>query len=782
VVEIRFEGNRRYTDEFLKEQISSKEGQTFDTALLVRDEKTLLEYFAAVTEIETNEVEAGVEVVFHVLDKIVVGKVEFRGLSKVKEKDFKDLLSTRSGRPLHDYALKSDKDLIARLHREKGYHFVTVETYLQPTLKADVRNVIFQVLTSKRVEIKEIILEGAHSIERGDLLKGVKNSDSYRRKFLGLGRIFGATHFDRNALEEDRRLIELHYRREGYLDSRVVLVDVRFNSERDEATIHFRVDEGPRYRVRTFKVEFAEGGEPDPADRTFLAPVSLEGLSTLLPGVPFRLDEMALTRRRISQRFWDRAYAKSAIQERITEVAETHTVDVLFQVRAGPKVRVGQIRILGNRFTRDNVIRRQFRRGALPGDYLNLEALMAARQRLMATRYFNMVRFGAGQGDWGLKKSRDPDRPDEYDIELNLEEADTTRNFSVGAGLNSDGGLFGQVTVTWRNFDIGRPPDSLWKLLDTDAFRGGGQTFSISVAPGTTFTTFQFSFSDPAIQDSRWSFDTSAWRRLALFDTFDQTTDGIRAAVGRFLDPNFRWRLSFDWSLRQVTLDNPRPNAPANMLADQGTSVINGVGFTLRRIRRREAEAYLNGHISTLRGAIYGTIFGGDVDIIKASISHSAGWRFFQQKKGGWHRFRVNFGADWSTALEDTPFVPIYERYFLGGRNLRGFEFREVGPKSNGTWAGGEFRVILSTQYTIPLVPPEDGFGFDLNFWVDQGTLVLEAQDFAWDEWRIAAGLGFGISFAGGQQPPLLVDFGWPLRSAPTDKTQIVSVSFERNF
>jgi outer membrane protein insertion porin family len=782
VVEIRFEGNRRYTDEFLKEQISTKLGEVLDAALLARDERTLRDYFAAVTEIDEIEVEGGVELVFHVLDRIIVARVEFRGLARVKEEDFKALLATRPGRPLHEHALKSDKDLIARLHREKGYHFVEVESYLQATTKPDVKNVVFQVLTSKRVRIKEVILEGAHALERGTLLQGVKNSDTYRRKFLGLGKLFSPSFFNRAALEEDRRLVQMHYRREGYLDARVILVDVRFNDTRDEVRIHFRIEEGERYRVRSFKVEYAQGGEPQEADRAFLAPRALEGLATLLPGVPYRVEEVALTRRRIVERLRAKAYAKNTIMDRVHEVAATRAVDIVFQITAGPKVRLGQVQILGNRWTKDNVIRRQFRHGALPGDYLNLDSLEAARQRLIATRYFDMVMFGDRPGEWGLVKSSDPTKPDEYDLKLVLQEAETTRNFTLGAGINSDGGAFGQFTVTWRNFDIGRPPDRIWNLLDEHVFRGGGQTFSISLAPGTTFSTFQVAFSDPALRDSRWSLSSNVWRRLALFDTYDQTTDGIRFGVGRYLDPRFRYRLNLDWSLRQVRLDNPDPNAPVNMLDDQGTSVLHGIGFSVRRVARREADPFLNGHITAFGASLFGTFLGGDKDLVKTRLSHSAGWRFLRQRKGGWHRFRVNFSTDWATALNDTAEVPIYERYFLGGRNLRGFEYREVGPKSNGSPTGGEFMVLLSMQYTVPIVVPDQGFGVDFVLFLDQGGVSLEFDRWTSDSWRVSAGFGLAISFGGGNQPPLIIDFGWPLRSQPTDVTQVVGVSFERNF
>ena len=52
---IRFAGNKRRSDEFLKQQISTKEGGAFDPGLLRLDEKYLLNYFTVVLEVERIE-------------------------------------------------------------------------------------------------------------------------------------------------------------------------------------------------------------------------------------------------------------------------------------------------------------------------------------------------------------------------------------------------------------------------------------------------------------------------------------------------------------------------------------------------------------------------------------------------------------------------------------------------------------------------------------------------------------------------------------------------------
>jgi len=780
VVAVRFEGTVRYGDAFLKEQIATKEGELFDPGLLRRDEKTLRQFFSGVLDIEENAVEGGVEIVFHVLDKVVVGEVELRSLSRVRKEDLLPLLATRKGRPLHEHALKSDREIIARMHREKGYHFVDVEAYRVRTSKADVEDIVFQVFAGPRVRVYEVVLEGARSLPRGDLLRVVRNSDRYRKQFLGLGKLINPSYFHRGALEEDRRKLELQYQQEGWLDAKVVLVGVRFDDARKRATIHYRFDEGVRYDVASVSVVYTDGGLPEEADREALAPASLAALATMETGKPYRVDDVRTSRRDISERLWSRAYATSQIEERYTADPATHTVDFRFVVTAGPKVREGFFRIFGNRHTRDNVIRRAFRSGATPGDFLDIEQLEAGRNRLVALRYFNLVRFGSGQ-NWGLVKTPDG-APDEYDVELEVEEAET-RNMSFGAGLSTDGGAFASFGVTWKNFDWKRPPEKWWRILDKDAFRGGGQTFSFFASPGTTFSSFSFSFADPAVRDSPWSLSWSLYRRISLFEDYDQQGDGLSIRVGRFLDEERVWKLDFDWSLRQVILDDPDPDAPVNALDQQGSHTLHGVGVSLRRSSRRDVDLFLNGHVTNFSAELIGGPFGGHVDTVKSSIEHAYGWRTHKMEDGAWHRMVVSASAHGAWAFGDSPEVPIFERFFLGGRSLRGFEFREVGPRSNDRPTGGEFMLLLNAQYTIPLVDAESqGFGLDLNFFVDQGGLSTDFGTFSGDDWRISAGFGLGIAFGGPTQPPLTIDFGIPLRRGAGDRKQLISVSFERTF
>ena len=217
---------------------------------------------------------------------------------------------------------------------------------------------------------------------------------------------------------------------------------------------------------------------------------------------------------------------------------------------------------------------------------------------------------------------------------------------------------------------------------------------------------------------------------------------------------------------------------------EQGYATLNALRLTIVREKRKASDPFLNGHITRLSGQIVGGLLGGDVDIVKVRLGHSWGFPLFRTKRGV-HRIRLRFSVDWAEAFDDTGQVPIYERFFLGGHsNLRGFEFREVGPRSNGRPSGGEFLARFSTEYSIPIVSAEGGVGIDIVLFIDQGGIATTLGDWNSDSWRIGAGFAFALSFklGGRVQPPFMIEFGWPLVRRPGDVGQLVSISFSGRF
>jgi outer membrane protein insertion porin family len=107
--------------------------------------------------------------------------------------------------------------------------------------------------------------------------------------------------------------------------------------------------------------------------------------------------------------------------------------------------------------------------------------------------------------------------------------------------------------------------------------------------------------------------------------------------------------------------------------------------------------------------------------------------------------------------------VPIFERLFLGGTNdLRGFDFREVGPKdSDGEPIGGRTLARATVELTYPIIEKVRAAVF-----YDTGFVNRDAYDWSTDD--VASDVGFGLRL---DLPigPIRVDYGIPIQKAGND-------------
>ncbi len=128
-------------------------------------------------------------------------------------------------------------------------------------------------------------------------------------------------------------------------------------------------------------------------------------------------------------------------------------VAVSYEVTEKPPTKVGEIKIVGNDVTRDNVILRQV--GLYPGQTLTYPELKVA-ERINLAR-LNIFRSRSGQGDqadglgyrsrWAQRMSRD--------LLVTVQEQ-PTGSLIFGVGVNSDAGLNGSIALNERSTSTSR--------------------------------------------------------------------------------------------------------------------------------------------------------------------------------------------------------------------------------------------------------------------------------------------------------------------------------------
>lgn len=770
VESIEFEGNRRYSTENLRYSMRTQAGKPLDRDLLNRDITMLRSFFDRVS-LKEESVPGGVRLRFQVVENPLVAQVLFVGHHAFAEADLRALVWTKTGYPLASFQLENDVRLLERKYRDAGHHFVEVRA--ESLEEEGARRILFRIVEGPEVQVDAVRFEGLRRFP----VKRALDALALRPSGFLAPRIFVE-----RRLEEDRVALARALRGEGFLEGRVWLRGTAFSEDREEATITWAVEEGEPWTLGEVQVT---GGSTLP-ERDLV----VEGASDLVPGQPWLQKDVDRAVRRMEDEARRQGFADVRVDVEPLPRPEGRVQDLRFVVVEGRRITVRFVEVSGNALTRDKVVLREFT--VVPGEPLDSNAVTKSVRRTLDTQYFTSV----------VPVIRDTDAPDRKDVEIKVEENPRTSQFRLGFGISSDTGFFGNVSLTFRNFDIADPPERLSDFAEGRAFKGAGQTLALVAQPGSEVSTYRIAFTEPWFLDRPISlgFDLYASRN-SVFTYHENRLGASVAAVRRWLVPgrdlDDAYTLGVRPRVESVDISDIEDDAAPNAYAIEGRNGIRALALELgwTRVDQETAE---RGWKMGATSEILGGPLGGDFDVWKNSgevVRVFTLWRD-DDERAHTLKFRAAAATAWGFEGVETPLV---ERWFAGGQSgpgaIRGFAYGGVGPhgvgnprtsparvarsieENSGEPMGGEALLAGGVEYGFPIF--QDVLRGDV--FLDAGTLGNNTGDLRRD-WRSSVGFGIGIKVPFFGPVPLKFDFGFPVRKVGGDETQVLSFEFSRFF
>lgn len=358
---------------------------------------------------------------------------------------------------------------------------------------------------------------------------------------------------------------------------------------------------------------------------------------------------------------------------------------------------------------------------------------------------------GVGQQDWTQEPIQD--------FDVYVEETETGR-IMFGVGVNSDAGVVGNIVIDEQNFDWRRPGTSFESWRNGTAFRGGGQRFRIEASPGSQVSRYVVNWTDPYFMDTWNSLGLSGSYYERFFTNWNERRTTGRVSVGRQITPDLS--ATFATRVEQVYLSNPSVPTPQELTDALGTT--NLVGFRGGLIHDTRDSAFLptEGHYIDLNfEQVVGdyTYGRGGVELRQYFL--------VRQRADGSGRHTLSLRGELGVTGSDTP---IFDNYFAGGyTTLRGFQFRGASPKELNVTVGGEFLLLGSAEYMIPITADDM---LKMVVFCDAGTVERDVRIDA-DNFRVAPGVGLRVTVPAMGPAPIAIDFAFPVAKADTDNTQV---------
>ena len=730
-------GNVRADEHRILGQMRLREGSEYSPAAADEDLKRIysLGEFDNVV-IQPQKEADGLVLVVEVTERPVLEGLAFEGNRHFSAKDLTETVGVSAGNLMDRHKVFTGARAIERKYRDAGYYFVKVA--LDEELLEKERRARFVITEGPRVRVCRIEFAGNHSIPAAELQKRVETQTYFP--------IFRSGVYAEDQLDRDVVSVRNYYVEQGFLDAKVDRT-LEFNPEKTRLVIRFIVEEGPRYAVRSVALEGVE---------RFSRPL-LQKQMDLAPGQPYTAEAVRHDIGMIRETYGEVGYIHAAVRPVTTFTEAPGQVDLAFKVEEGRPLRVGEIRVEGNRLTQDKVIRRELR--FFPEEPVNTKLIDRARRRLEGTGLYK---------PGSVQISTIPtDNPDVADVLVRVEEAETG-NLILGAGVSSNSGLLGNISLIQRNFDLTDWPKSPQEFWRGESFRGAGQLFQIVLEPGTELQRYRIDFREPHIADSDYSLSTSLFYFERERDSYDEQRVGGTIGFGKELRENLEGFLNL--RLENIDISDVDAGVPKDVLDVKGSSGLTSVEVGLVKDTTDSllfpTEGYrLSGSVEQA-GAL-----GGDYTFTKFNVDGRRYWTVtrdvLDRRSVLALRGRTGFiGGD----------APIFERFYAGGQgSIRGFEFRGVGPKKNDTFIGGDFLALASAEYSFPI--------FEKNLsgvlFLDTGTVE---PNLSLSTWRASVGFGvrFTVPFFG--PVPFTLDFGFPISKEGDDETQIFSFSIGTAF
>jgi len=740
---VKIIGNSQVLTASILNVVRTHEGDKFDPQTVQEDYQRIfgLRQFSNV-EAQIEPTKTGVIVIFQVTEQRQIREVIIKKRpSGIDELSIRGVIDIDKGQAIDPFRIATAKRAIIDLYRSKNYPLASVDVDMDALNRTGI--LTFTIVEGPQVRIRNVVFRGNKTFSDNKL-----NDQIRTRTWIWILRD-GA--YSPEVVDDDVASLRKFYSDKGFFDARVGRKLV-WSPDQTEMQVEFVIDEGPRYIIDhvTFK------------GNSVVSEAQLRNNLKEVEGVYYDDEIVQRDVRKIVRDYSpfgfiydpqsnDPDYLR--IDTKPVFRLQPGHVELVYEITEGKPFTIGQILPRGNSHTQDKVITRELR--LAPGELYNSGKVQDATERLRGAPLFTAVKITPVGDD-----------PNSRDLLVEVNEA-RTASLSFGAGVNSNGGLAGNITFTQKNFDITNWPRSLSDLGNERSFVGAGQTLRISFEPGTQATNASIRFTEPWVLDQPYSFTSDLYLRNRQRENYDDNRLGGRLVFGhRFND---YWTGSIGFRAEQVDITHiaDKPIRAFEILDAEGTHALTSVSFTARRDTTTGGTLPSKGTVTQGMWESVGAL-GGDYTFQRFEVSHDEYYTLAEDLTDRKTILSLHgtAGYEWGSA-------PFFERFYGGGINsIRGFAFRGVSPRSgpDDDRVGGKFSLTGTAEVSFPLV---EDFLRGVTF-VDAGDVE---SDMEIGTIRTSVGAGLRITLPILGQIPIAIDAAIPVTKNGQDDTQIISFS-----
>lgn len=690
-----------------------------------------------------------VNLIISIEEKKVLKDIEFLPKKRsIGNEDLKKKINLTDIPALDDQELKRYELIIKNIYAEKNYHNTKVTSELK--IDTDGRAIaIFNIEEGQKSKIKRVMFEGNKNISSRDLRKII-----FTREDWILGALDGSGTLQEDRLEGDKHILEQYYQSSGYMKAKVIKTDLKKDVNGSDFTVTFHIEEGDRYKISEIK---ASGND-------------ILKDEYLVSRIPIRVGDLYSRKKIVDaikelEMVWgELGFIFANIEPSIQPDDDNKTVKLAFYTEAGEKVFLNKINIIGNKKTKDKVIRRKI--VLREGDIITNRKKEISKYGIDSLGFFD-PKDGVNWQTTRLEKNL-------ADLDLVVKEV-KTGHAGIKLGF---GGSVENISNANSGFSV------TGELNDTNAF-GTGIAVALSGALAKNQQTISFNITDPWLFNKPITGAMDIYHKRPTYGDFttirpmSEKNTGGGLTVG-FVSPKLNnSQVLFKLGADNVVFEN-RPilalTRPEHLILAEPTAR-NQYQCILDQLFDGGTYVWLENQIGQ--------------DRRNHPMHTSQGYRWSLNSRLGLPSFNCNIGyfkADfdfsWFTPLigandlilklhlflgASKKFknrtIPYRELYHIGGpSNVRGFLFGQISPMFCGDPIGGSKAMFTNIELQFPITQDfnlkgvvfyDGGTGWD-NPYTNSCPAGITNNSF---NYRHAVGFGFRML----SPVPVRIDWGFKL-------------------
>jgi outer membrane protein insertion porin family len=483
---------------------------------------------------------------------------------------------------------------------------------------------------------------------------------------------FQSAAFSGRMLDNDVNALKGVYQSQGFLDARIT---PRFNYYYQDLPQHLfvtlEVQEGERTMVGKVEIQ----GVTDEERKALMSRLANQ------TGLFYSPENEQKDRDSMLRYFTNRGYSHARVATTSSPAGQDHLMNVEYQVNPGNQEKIERVVLLGNRHTREGVVRRELTFG--PNQPINESALLESQRKLYDLGLFNQVQIA-------------PQNPQTQETEksvlVSMEEAP---RWTVGYG----GGV--EVQRLGSNEPQGQLKASPRVSLDVSRIGLGGRNQMLSLR--SRFSTLDrgadISYYIPRFPKRRdisvrFSGNIDSSRNVLTFTA--RRKEASVVVEKRWSQTTF---LSARYSFRKVQALDLSNRISANQIPLASRPAKIGM-FALSYVNDHRDNPIdpTRGSYSVVDAGVSWSGLGSEANFLRLSTQNATYYRLtpflvfarntrlaIESPYGRLRQVTVT-QPDGSQQVVLTHEIPLPERFFLGGSDsLRGFSINQAGPRDPQT-------------------------------------------------------------------------------------------------